>query len=399
MNVIIFEDNNVNNLKPFSINHASFEMKTGIYSNLERILNNIKPGIDKDINFYLIVRNELKDIIQEKFPKYIVNPEIIPEGLYFNGAAVWNCNFLENASKGYAFSSSGNLVAFKYNKNIPYNEFNQLVDDISKVTSDTDVKYISYIWDCLEIEELHNDYLDCLKKDYLSNEKYDFDESIVRIGTEVALSSTCKIEPGCILDSTKGPIIINKGAHIEAGAIIKGPIFIDKNSIVKSGSKLNGNIIIGPKCKVGGEISSTIFHGFSNKVHDGFIGNCYIGEWVNLGANTNNSNLKNNYSKVKFIFSNKIIETDKLFLGAMIGDYTRTGISTMINTGSYFGLGANIFGSGFQNKYISSFTWGKDEVVDFNKFISTLKIIKNRRNEKLSDLELIFLQKLYKINR
>ena len=86
MNVIIFEDNNVNNLKPFSINHASFEMKTGIYSNLERILNNIKPGIDKDINFYLIVRNELKDIIQEKFPKYIVNPEIIPEGLYFNGA-------------------------------------------------------------------------------------------------------------------------------------------------------------------------------------------------------------------------------------------------------------------------------------------------------------------------
>mgnify|MGYP003300546347 CR=1 FL=1 len=169
----------------------------------------------------------------------------------------------------------------------------------------------------------------------------------------------------------------------KAGAIIKGPVFIDKNSIVKSGTKLNGNIIIGPKCKVGGEISSTIFHGFSNKVHDGFIGNCYIGEWVNLGANTNNSNLKNNYSKVKFVFSDKVIETNKLFLGAMIGDYTRTGISTMINTGSYFGLGTNIFGSGFQNKYISSFAWGKDEVVDFNKFISTIKIIKDRRKEKL----------------
>lgn len=396
MNVIIFEDNNVNNLKPFSINHASFEMKTGIYSNLERILNHIMLGFDQDINIYLIVRNELKDIIQEKFPKYIVNPEIIPEGIYFNGAAIWNWDHLKNASKGYAFSSSGNLIAFKHNKNIPYNEFSQLVNDISKVTSDIDVKYISYIWDCLEIEELYNDYLDCLKKDYQSKEQYNFDESIVRIGNEFALSPKCKIEPGCILDSSKGPIVINNGTLIEAGAIIKGPIFIDKNSIVKSGSKLNGNIIIGPKCKVGGEVSSTIFHGFSNKVHDGFIGNCYIGEWVNLGANTNNSNLKNNYSKVKFVFSDKVIETNKLFLGAMIGDYTRTGISTMINTGSYFGLGTNIFGSGFQNKYISSFAWGKDEVVDFNKFISTIKIIKDRRKEKLSDFELIFLQNLYK---
>ena len=396
MNVIIFEDNNVKNLQPFSINHASFEMKTGVYSNLERIINHIILVYNEDINFYLIVRNELKDIIQEKFPKYIVNPDIIPEGIYFNGAAVWNWNHLEDVSKGYAFSSSGNLIAFKYNKNILYSEFNQLVNDISKVTSDIDVKYISYIWDCLEIGELYNDYLDCLKKDYQINEQYNFDESIVRIGNEFALSATCKIQPGCILDSSKGPIVINNGSLIEAGAIIKGPIFIDDNSIIKSGSKLNGNIVIGPKCKVGGEVSSTIFHGFSNKVHDGFIGHSYIGEWVNLGANTNNSNLKNNYSKIKFILSDKVIETNKLFLGAMIGDYTRTGISTMINTGSYYGLGANIFGSGFQNKYISSFSWGEHEVVDFNKFISTIKIIKDRRNEKLSDLELIFLQNLYK---
>ena len=92
------------------------------------------------------------------------------------------------------------------------------------------------------------------KKDYQSKEQYNFDESIVRIGNEFALSPKCKIEPGCILDSSKGPIVINNGTLIEAGAIIKGPIFIDKNSIVKSGSKLNGNIIIGPKCKVGGEV-------------------------------------------------------------------------------------------------------------------------------------------------
>ena len=142
-------------------------------------------------------------------------------------------------------------------------------------------------------------------------------------------------------------------------------------------------------------IIDAIFHGYSNKVHDGFLGNSYIGEWVNLGANTNNSNLKNNYGKIKFQFNNQILETNKLFLGTMIGDFTRTGISTMINTGSNIGLGSNIFGGGFQNKYINSFSWGEKDIVDFNKFIETVKIMKDRRNEKISKTEVSFLKKIY----
>ena len=203
------------------------------------------------------------------------------------------------------------------------------------------------------------------------------------------------LEKGCILDDSSGPIILAKNVTIKAGAIVKGPIFIDKNSVINEGAILKGNIIIGPKSKIGGEVTNTIFQGYSNKQHEGFLGHSYIGEWVNLGANTNNSNLKNNYGIIKFQFSDKTIDSKKIFLGVMIGDFTRTGISTMINSGSNFGLGSNIFGSGFQNKYIKSFAWGKEEVTDFNKFINTIKIIKKRRQELVTDSELSFLKNLY----
>ena len=328
MNIIIFEDSNIDNLKPFSINHASFELKCGIYSNLERIIN----VFNDDTNYYLIVRNELKEIIQEKFPRYIVNPKEIPEGLYLNGAALWNNNNISKIKKGYAFSSSGNLVSFVSSESILYDDIYNVIDKTSKVTSDIDIDYISYLWDCIE---LLNQHLELDKKN-LSN-SYIPDNIKIEIHSDnYYFSKDCDIRPGCILDGSNGPIILAKNVVIESGSIIKGPIFIDEGSVVRSGAKLNGSIIIGPECKIGGELSNTIFHGYSNKVHDGFIGDSYIGEWVNLGANTNNSNLKNNYSKIKFNFSNKVIDTDKLFLGVMIGDFSRTGISTMINTGSYF---------------------------------------------------------------
>ena len=116
MNIIVFEDFNIDNLKPFSINHASFELKCGIYSNLERIIN----AFDRDTSYYLIVRDELKEVIQEKFPRYVVNPKNIPKGLYLSGSALWNLKSIDKVSKGYAFSSSGNLVAFKSNDGIDF---------------------------------------------------------------------------------------------------------------------------------------------------------------------------------------------------------------------------------------------------------------------------------------
>ena len=390
MNIIIFEDYNIKNLNPFSINHSSFELKCGVYTNLERIIN----SFDNDTNYYLIVRDELKKIVQERFPRYTVNPKKIPKGIYLNGAALWNEGNINKIKNGYAFSSSGNLISFVSDVSIAYDDINDMIDKTSKVTSDIDIDYISYLWDCID---LFNKYLEFDKKD-LSN-SYIPNSTHININPDnYYFSKGYNIEPGCILDASNGPIILSKHVTLEAGSIIKGPIFIDEGSIISNGAKLKGNILIGPYCKVGGEVTDSIFYGYSNKQHDGFLGHSFIGEWVNLGANTNNSNLKNNYNKIKFNFSDTlIIDTKRLFLGVMIGDFCRTGISTMINTGSYFGLGSNIFGTGFQNKYIPSFNWGKNEIVDFNKFITTIKRMKARRTKKLSDSEVLFLQNLYNL--
>ena len=400
MNIIIFEDLNISNLNPFSINHASFEIRCGILSNLDRIIN----VFGEEANYYLIVRKQIKNLIQEKYPRYTVNPKSIPEGVYLNGAAIWNKKYIQKISSGYAFSSSGNLVAFNSNDKINFEDISDVINKVSGVTSDININYISYLWDCIDYFKsiLLNDIelLELISngdefKDELTNNSLIDNSSILINKKNIYLDKTSTIEPGCILDANKGPIVFSNNVLIESGAIIKGPIFIDKHSIIKSGSKLNSNILIGPECRIGGEITSTIFQGYSNKQHDGFLGNSFIGEWINLGANTNNSNLKNNYGKIKFNFSNKIVDTNKIFLGVMIGDFTRTGISTMINTGSYMGLGANIFGEGFQNKHIESFAWGKDDVTNFDKFIETIKIIKSRRNKKLLDSEISFLKSYY----
>ena len=174
---------------------------------------------------------------------------------------------------------------------------------------------------------------------------------------------------------------------------------IGKNSIINPGAKLRGDVSIGPHCKIGGEVECSTFHGYSNKQHDGYIGHSYIGEWVNLGANTNSSDLKNNYSNIRFKIGDEQIDTGKMFLGSMIGDYTKTGISTMLNTGTYIGLGANVFGGGFQDKFIPSFSWGKNDKMELEKFLSTLEIVKDRRGLKVSNNEINLITHLYNSNK
>lgn len=389
MNIIIFEDSNVKNLEPFSINHASFEIKCGMYSNLDRITN----CFDNKDNFYLIVRHELKDLIQERFPKYKINPDNIPEGLCLNGSAIWNSKLLNKIQKDVSFSSNGKLISYKNSKKINFKDFENTIDQIKNISDDIDINYISYQWDCIDLFKSVME-LDKLKfkdnKSVINNDRIWENNS-----KNIFKHKSTIIEPGCFLDASTGPIILSKNTLIKAGSVLRGPIFIDEKSIINEGSKIKGNVLIGPKCKIGGEVSSSIFHGHSNKAHDGFIGDSYIGEWVNLGANTNNSNLKNNYGQIKFRLPTDYINTKRIFLGAMIGDFTRTGISTMINTGSFIGLGCNIFGSEFQSKHIKSFAWGKDSKVDFDKFINTIKIMKKRRSLKLSNIEINFLKSIH----
>ncbi|QKZ11224.1 putative sugar nucleotidyl transferase [Spirosoma sp. KUDC1026] len=163
-----------------------------------------------------------------------------------------------------------------------------------------------------------------------------------------------------ILNAEAGPIYIGRNATVSEGAIIIGPFSLGEESAVNLGGKMRPNTTVGPFCKVGGEVNNAVFFGYSNKGHDGFLGNAVIGEWCNLGANVNNSNLKNDYSNVKLhaYATGQLEDTGRMFCGLLLGDFSRVGISTMFNTGTVVGVSTNVFGGGFQPKFIPSFSWG-----------------------------------------
>jgi UDP-N-acetylglucosamine diphosphorylase/glucosamine-1-phosphate N-acetyltransferase len=165
---------------------------------------------------------------------------------------------------------------------------------------------------------------------------------------------------GAWINTTTGPVIIDADAEVMEGSMIRGPFYLGQHAQLKMGAKVYGATTIGPECKFGGEISNCVIQGYSNKAHDGFIGNALIGEWCNLGADTNSSNLKNNYSEVQ-IFQygeDQYVNTGLTFCGLIMGDHSKCGINTMFNTGTVVGVGANIFGGDFPEKHIPSFMWG-----------------------------------------
>jgi len=167
----------------------------------------------------------------------------------------------------------------------------------------------------------------------------------------------------CTINTTGGPVFIGKGAEVMEGCLIRGPLALGEQAVLKMGSKVYGPTTIGPHCRVGGEVTNSVILGYSNKGHDGFLGNSVLGEWCNLGADTNTSNLKNNYGSVRtWDYANQEFRNTGLtFVGLIMGDHSKSGINTMFNTGTVTGVAANIFGGGFPPKFIPSFSWGGPE--------------------------------------
>jgi len=223
------------------------------------------------------------------------------------------------------------------------------------------------------------------------------------LGKQIFIEKGAKLE--CvILNSNSGPIYIGKDAEVMEGAIIKGPFALCEGSIVKMGAKIYGATTIGPCSKVGGEISNAVIFGYSNKGHDGFLGNAVIGEWCNLGADTNNSNLKNNYSVVKIwnYPANKEVSTGLTFCGLMMADHSKCGINTMFNTGTVVGVAANIFGGDFPKKFIPSFSWGgaKGFVThELDKACETAERMFERRHLKFDKTEKQVLAEVFKLTQ
>jgi UDP-N-acetylglucosamine diphosphorylase/glucosamine-1-phosphate N-acetyltransferase len=217
------------------------------------------------------------------------------------------------------------------------------------------------------------------------------------VGSYPVLMEAGAIAEACIFNTTKGPIYIGAGAEVMEGAMLRGPLAIGAGAQVKMGAKLYGDTTIGPGCKVGGEITNSIFFANSNKAHDGYIGNSVIGEWCNLGADTNCSNLKNNYGEIS-VWNYAIggdENTGLQFHGLIMGDHAKCGINTMLNTGTVIGLAANIFGGGFPEKMVPDFSWGgKDGMTEYRieKAVETIERVYARRNKKLEVEELTMLK-------
>lgn len=205
-----------------------------------------------------------------------------------------------------------------------------------------------------------------------------------------------------VLNAEGGPIYLGKNSIVQEGALIKGPFALCEGSLVNMGGKMRGDITVGPFSKVGGEISNSVIFGYSNKGHDGFLGNSVLGEWCNLGADTNTSNLKNNYENVKLWNYAKggFMDTGLQFCGLMMGDHSKCGINTMFNTGTVVGVSSNIFGDGFPRNFIPSFSWGGASgftTYQLKKACDTAEKAMERRNVKLDDIEKEILANVFEL--
>ncbi|MBX2898059.1 MAG: GlmU family protein [Cyclobacteriaceae bacterium] len=203
-----------------------------------------------------------------------------------------------------------------------------------------------------------------------------------------------------VLNAENGPIYLGKNSFVQEGALIRGPFALGEESHVNMGAKVRGDTTVGPYCKIGGEVSNSVLFAYSNKAHDGFLGNSVIGEWCNIGADTNTSNLKNNYENIKLWNYGKegFKDTGLMFCGLMLGDHSKCGINTMFNSGTVVGVSASIFGDGYPRNFVPSFAWGGAAgftTYQLNKALDTATKAMARRNLVLDEVDKGILKKIF----
>ncbi len=223
------------------------------------------------------------------------------------------------------------------------------------------------------------------------------------VGEEnILLGEGVVIKPGVVLDASSGPIVINDGSTIMANALVLGPTYVGRGSIIKAGAKILEGTSVGDVCKIGGEVDSTIFGNWTNKQHDGFLGHSYLGEWVNIGAGSNNSDLKNNYSAVRMWCGGMIRETGRQFLGLIMGDHTKVGIGTLFNSGTVVGFNCNVFGNEMVQKFVPSYSWGHGRGVSdyaLEKAMLTAQVVMERRDVKYVEAYQNLFQKISELSQ
>lgn len=411
MKLCIVEDQHYQNLYPLTKTRPVFGLRCGAFTLEERMLKILSPRID---TVHYIMRPELEPVWKVKNKAHADVSFDIPEKghrLILNGRVLFDQQSLKKIlsktedGKSSIWLTDGTWAAMyipsKYS-DINTEELRSEEYDLSMFRNQMylNVELITYPWDLVNHNSamIYSDYIFICKQ--LNQLRFPPLPDTVAIMEKqnLKIGKHTEIYPFVTFDGTRGPIIIGDNVTIESGAFIQGPVSIGDNCLVSANSKIYRNTSLGDTCKVGGELSHSILHGFTNKRHSGFIGNSYIGEWVNLGAGTNNSNLKNNYNKITVSRNGEEIETGTQFVGLFMGDHSRAAISTKFNTATFVGVGCNIFGDGFPPKQVDDFTWGgieDSDLYDFPKFIENVRRMMIRREKELSDEEVALLRALY----
>jgi len=367
MKLIFFDNDTFEHLKPFTFTRPTAEIRIGIFTISEKWTKTLKA--DKA---YLT-----QDYLQGKFP---LNCEADETALFIAGNILPTEEFtiaIKSLKKGEALQQENNLLVahctlHEYqNKAFQTQEFKEPVFKIEKLW-----QIFSFNGRAIE-EDIK----------LLSIEKgipNELRKNNTWIGENVYIEAGAKIN-AAIINSEQGVVYIGKDAEIMEGSIVRGPFALCEHSVLKMGAKIYGPTTVGPYSKVGGEVGNSVIFGFSNKGHEGFLGNSVLGEWCNLGADTNNSNLKNNYGNVKLwnYALGKMEDSGLQFCGLMMGDHSKCGINTMFNTGSVVGVSANIYGAGFPQNFIPSFAWGGADgftTYKLDKAMETADRVYERRN-------------------
>ncbi|MBU1954593.1 MAG: hypothetical protein KJ769_00905 [Candidatus Margulisbacteria bacterium] len=405
-NLCIFEDSGYQKLFPLCLMRPVFEIKCGISTLLQKILHSYL-SVEKDIAVSLECREYLQEVVKNNHHEKPVNAlPYANDCLFINGRVLADINLSRQipfSGNDEIFVAGSTVVAARLSKD----NLNKLRDHLGKETfeeillslkkyaktTSIDIKTIDYPWQLIKENpsEIENDYQKLWGKGKIKGKLNK--EVVIYDKKNVVIEDGAKIESFVVIDSSNGPVIINEGAHILPHTTIQGPAYIGKNTKILGGS-IRGGTTIGPNCKIHGEVNSSIIHGYSNKAHYGFLGHSYLCEWVNLGAGTTNSNLKNNYGNVKIWNKGNLIDSGEQVIGCFIGDHSKTAIGTLLNTGTVISIFCNIF-EGMPPKYVGLFAFGLKKKFNLDKAIEIAKVVMKRRGIEITAEDTNLIKLLY----
>jgi len=327
----------------------------------------------------LWVREELAEVTAEAHPDCAVNARVGSACLFVSGRTILR-DKLPVPGDETAFTSAGRVVAFRLNKPRAWRPgaLGRVQLDLPEHPVKADV--LSHPWDLVEFTPAE---LAAELKPRPSPAGLARGVTVVGPRTRLHLARDAQVWPGTIISTETGPVMLDAKARVRPGSLIEGPGYVGPGTVIDA-ARVRPGCSFGPRCRIGGEVEASVFQGFSNKPHDGFIGHSFVGEWVNLGALTTGSDLKNNYEPVRVFLNGRPVDSGLVKVGCFIGDLAKTAIGTLLNTGAVVGTCANWFEPGLSPKEIPAFAWGRSDRWQIDAAVASARQVMSRRGQDLT---------------